>query len=472
MRGHLLATFAALRIRNYRLFFTGQAISVMGTWMQKIAQAWLVLGLTGSGTLLGVTVALQHLPMLLVSPWGGLLADRLDKRRMLLWTQSTAAVPALLLGILTATDRITLWMVLVLALALGAIEALDKPARQSFVIEMVGHRDLTNAITLHNIMINTGKVGGPAIAGVLITTVGLPPTFLLNAVSFVAVVASLAMMRRDQLHTAGPAQRGRGQLREGLRYVRGEPGLLAPLLLLTVTGLLAYEWVVTLPLLAHDTFGGDAQAAGFMFTAMGAGAVIGGLAVAGTLQATTNRLILGGGAFAVLLTAVAASPGLMVAYVLLFFVGAASVAFRAVASSLLQLRADAQLRGRVMALLVVATAGTTPIGGPLLGWVGETFGARVAVGLGGVATAVAAGVTMVYLRRAARPETAPEPLQPSATDGGPRILTEHKRLDRDRHGVGREPDAPQIDVVELPQPETVDHQQVGRHTQLVPQDRP
>lgn len=472
MKQHLGATFAALRSRNYRLFFAGQTISVMGTWMQKIAQAWLVLSLTGSGTLLGVTVALQHLPTLLFSPWGGLLADRLDKRRMLLWTQSTAAVPALLLGILTAADRISLWMVLSLALALGAVEALDKPTRQSFVIEMVGHRDLTNALTLHNIMVNAGKIGGPAIAGVLITTVGLPSTFLLNAASFMAVVASLAMMRRDQLYTAGPAQRGRGQLREGLRYVSGEPGLLGPLVLLTVTGLFAYEWVVTLPLLAHDTFGGNAQVAGFMFTAMGAGAVIGGLVVAGTLQATTNRLVLGGIAFAVLLTGVAVSPTLVIAYVLLFFVGAASVAFRAVASSLLQLRARPQLRGRVVALLVVATAGTTPIGGPLLGWVGETFGARVAVGLGGVATAVAAGLTMLYLRRAARPETAPEPLEPSATGGEPRILAEHKRLDRDRHGVGREPDAPQIDVVELPEPKTVDNQQVGGHTQLVPQDRP
>lgn len=425
MKHHLLATFAALRNRNFRLFFTGQTLSAMGTWMQKVAQAWLVLGLTGSGTLLGVTVALQHLPILLISSWGGLVADRVDKRRMLLWTQSAAAVPALLLGVLTAADRITLWMVLVLALALGMVEALDKPARQSFVIEMVGHRDLTNAVALHNIMVNAGKVGGPAIAGILISTIGLPPTFLLNAASYLAVVASLVMMRHDQLQPATRAHRGRGQLREGLRYVSREPGLLAPLLLLTVTGLLAYEWVVTLPLLAHDTFGGDAQVVGFMFTAMGTGAVIGGLAVAGTLQATTNRMILGGIAFGVLLAAVAASPVLAVAYVLLFFVGTASVAFRAVASSLLQLRADPRLRGRVMALLVVATAGTTPIGGPLLGWVGEHFGARAAVGLGGVATAIAACVTIIYMRRSARREA-------------------------HRPGAPRAADPPEIDVAEAP----------------------
>lgn len=439
MKRHLLATFAALRNRNYRLFFTGQTVSVMGTWMQKIAQAWLVLALTGSGTLLGVTVALQHLPLLLVGPWGGLLADRLDKRRMLLWTQSAAAVPALLLGLLTAADRITLWMVLVLALALGMVEALDKPARQSFVIEMVGPRDLTNAVALHNIMVNAGKVGGPAIAGILITSIGLPPTFLLNAVSFLAVVASLAMMRRDQLYTTAPAQRGRGQLREGLRYVSSEPGLLCPLLLLAVTGLLAFEWVVTLPLLAHDTFGGDAQVVGFMFTAMGGGAILGGLAVAGKLQATNSRLVLGAAAFGVLLTAVAAAPVLSVAYVLLFFVGTASVAFRAVASSLLQLRSDPRLRGRVMALLVVATAGTTPIGGPLLGWIGEHLGARAAVGLGGVASAVAAALTIIYLRR--------ERLS--------------QRLDSPGRDLVREPDAAETDS----------HQPDDGHAGVVPPPR-
>ncbi|MGH8775974.1 MAG: MFS transporter [Jiangellaceae bacterium] len=408
----LRATFASLSTRNYRLFFTGQTISVMGTWMQKIAQAWLVLELTGSGTLLGITAALQQLPTLLVGPWAGLLADRVDKRKLLIWTQATAAVPAVLLGVLIATDRVQLWMVLVLALCLGTIGALDKPARHTFVIEMVGPSRLTNAVTLNSIVINAGKVTGPAIGGVLIATVGLAPSFMINSVSYLAVVTGLLLMRTDQLQPAPPMRRGRGQLRDGLRYVRRSPQLLGPLVLMTVTGMLAYEWAVTLPLFARDTFDADAQAFGLMFSAMGVGAVIGGLSIASTLHASARMLTSTALVFAALMVATAFAPTLLVAFVALFAVGGASLAFRAVANSLIQLQADPQMRGRVMALLVVATTGTTPVGGPLVGWIGETFGARVSLAAGGIATAVAAGATYAYLRRRGllRP-----PVSPAAT---------------------------------------------------------
>lgn len=399
MRRYLQSTFGSLRYRNYRLYFTGQAVSLAGTWMQKVAQAWLVLELTGSGTLLGITAALQQLPTLLLTPWAGLLADRVDKRKILLWTQSSAAVPAILLGGLTATEHITLWMVLSLALTLGTIEALDKPARHSFVIEMVGPGQVTNAVTLNSIVVNASRVSGPAAAGILINTVGLGPTFIINAATFLAIVLALALIRADELERTPPTPRRRGQLREGLRYVRHQPHLLAPLALMTVAGLLVYEWTVTIPLFAHQTFEGGAQVVGFMFAALGAGAVVGGLAVAGTLVATTVRLVGTGLVFSLILLLTAAAPTVTLAYVLLFFVGVASIAFRTVATSLVQLGSDPQVRGRVMALLIVAFTGTTPIGGPLLGWIAEAFSARTVLVIGGTATAIAAGLTLLYLTR-------------------------------------------------------------------------
>lgn len=407
MRRYLRTTFSSLHNRNYRLYFAGQSVSVIGTWTQKVAQVWLVLQLTDSGTMLGVTAALQQLPTLLLTPWGGLLADRVDKRKVLLFTQSAPVVPAVLLGVLTATGHVTIWIVLVLALLLGVIESLDKPARHTFVAEMVGNEHIPNAVALNNIMINVGKVAGPAFAGVMISAVGLASSFLVNAASFVAVLVGLLLMNTDQIQRATPAVRAKGQLRDGLRYVRHRRDLLGPLVLMTVTGLLAYEWTVLLPLLAHDTFGGDAQIVGLTFTAMGAGAIVGALALAGTLKATTNRLVASGLIFAAVLVATSLAPTIATALILLFALGTASVAFRAVASSLLQLRADPDMRGRVVSLLIVAIGGTTPVGGPLLGWIGQTFGARSALAVGGVGTALAAYATLVYLRRgaaAAEPE--------------------------------------------------------------------
>lgn len=399
MRRYLRATFESLRYRNYRLFLAGQTASIIGTWMQKVAQVWLVLELTGSGTVLGVTAGLQQLPTLVIGPWGGLLADRRDKRKILLWTQSAAAVPAVLLGVLTATGQVTVWIVMALALALGCIEALDRPARQTFVIEMVGPRDLTNAVALNSIAINGGKVVGPAAAGILIATVGLATCFFVNALSFLAVVAALLFVRTSQLHRADRADRAPGQLRQGIQYVRSEPALLGPILLMTITGLVAYEWTVTIPLLANETFGGDAQTVGAMFTTMGIGAVVGSLAIVATLRPTTNRLIIAGLAFAAVLTATAIAPTLSIALIILFVLGAASITLRVIATSLVQLRAAPAMRGRATSLLTVALGGTTPLGGPLIGWVAESYGARVSVALGGLCTATATLAMLAYLKR-------------------------------------------------------------------------
>lgn len=395
----LRAAFRSLSNRNYRLYFAGQSISVAGTWMQRLGQAWLVLELTGSGTLLGVTVAMQHVSTLAIGPWGGLLADRYDKRWIVLWTQAVAGLLALLLGVLTATGVVQLWMVLALALALGVADSVGRPARQTFVLEMVGTAHLTNAITLNSIVQNAGMLVGPALGGVLIAGVGLPASFLLNAVSYCAVVAGLMLMRTEELRPSARAPRLRGQLRHGMRYVRRNPELLGPLLLVAVAGMLAFEWTVTIPLLAREAWDGDAQTVGLMFSALGAGAILGGLIVAGSLAASATALLTAAWLFSLLLLLTAAAPVLPVAIIALLFLGAASIAFKALAQSLLQLLAAPEMHGRVMALTAVAMGGMRPIGAPPLGWVAETYGARVAMGIGGIAVAVAAAATLFYLKR-------------------------------------------------------------------------
>jgi MFS family permease len=400
------ATFASLHIRNYRLYFLGQSVSLAGTWMQKMAQAWLVLELTNSGAWLGITLALQQLPLLLLAPWGGLVADRMSKRSILVVTATAAMIPSLLLGVLTVTNHITVGLVLTLAVAGGLIDAVDKPARQAFPSEMVPAPLLGNAVMLNNIIQDTGKVIGPAAAGVLIAAVGLPYTFFVNAFSFVAVLAGLLLMRPGEMASADPVVRGAGQLRAGFAYIRATPQLLGPLALLAAVGLVAYNFQVLLALLCRETFHGDARLVGYLLGALGAGSVVGGLALAGILQATVSRIIGAAGVLAALLVATAFAPTLAVAFGLVFALGAGSVLFKSIASTWLQLTATPAMRGRVMALLVVAIGGTTPIGAPVMGWLAEQFGVRAALVLAGALTALAASLAYAYLRRTAdRPES-------------------------------------------------------------------
>lgn len=393
------SVFSSLRVPNYRRYFAGQTISVTGTWIQKTAQAWLVLQLTDSATWLGVTAALQQMPTLLLGAWGGLLADRFNKRRLMVCTQTAAAVPALLLGVMVLSGNTSVWLVAGLALMLGVIDALDKPARHSFVRELVGSENVTNAVSLNNVVINTGKVIGPGLAGVLIASLGLAGAFLTNAVSYAAVVVSLLLMRSAELNPAPRVAKGPGQLREGWLYVWRTPALLGPLALLTVTGMMAYEWSVTLPIMAQDAFGGDAQTFGLMFSAMGVGAIVGGLLTAGLVAATSAALLVTAWVFGVLMLGAATAPTLLVFLVLMAFVGAASIAFRGTAMSLMQVRADPAMAGRVISLVIIAIGGTTPIGGPLIGWIGDVYGARVAMGLGGISTILAACVLALVLWR-------------------------------------------------------------------------
>jgi MFS family permease len=401
VKPYLNATFISLRTRNYRLYFIGQSVSLAGTWMQKMAQAWLVLELTNSGGWLGITLAVQQLPLLFLAPWGGLLADRMNKRTILIVTATAAMIPSLLLGVLTLTHHINVGLVLGLAVVGGLIDALDKPARQSFPSEMVSAPHLANAVMLNNIIQDTGKVVGPAVAGVLIAAVGLPYTFFVNALSFLAVLAGLLLMRPVELSAPDRVARGAGQLRAGLAYVRATPRLFGPLALLASVGLVAYNFQLLLALLGRETFHGDARTVGYLLGALGAGSVIGGLALAGVLRATIGRIVGAATVLAVLLVATGLSPTLAVAFGSVFALGAASVLFKSVASTWLQLTAAPAMRGRVLALLVVAIGGTTPIGAPLMGWLAEQFGVRATFMLAGVLTAIAAALAYVYLRRTA-----------------------------------------------------------------------
>jgi MFS family permease len=383
--------FSSLRVPNYRLYFVGQIISLSGTWMQGVAQAWLVLDLTGSGTALGLVSSLQFLPVLLFGPLGGVLADRFDKRRILYVTQITAAILAAILGVLVLTDTVEVWMVYVLATCLGFVYVVDNPTRQTFIHELVGSENLTNAVSLNSVVVNVARVIGPGLAGTLILAVGLAPCFFINAASYAAVLLALFLMNPDRLQRTGRVARRKGQLIEGLRYVRATPEVLVPLVMMAVVGTLAYEFQVVLPLLARFTYNGDAGTYGTMSVLMGAGAVIGGLATAAAGRRPATSLAWTAIVFGVIHLAAALAPTLLLTDIALIFLGAASIRFLALGNATLQLAAAPEMRGRVMALWAVAFLGSTPIGGPLIGWIGEHIGPRVAFGLGGVAT-LAAGI--------------------------------------------------------------------------------
>lgn len=415
-------TFAALSVRNYRLFFRGQIVSVSGTWMQTVAQAWLVLSLTDSGVALGLVTAAQFLPMLLLGPWGGVLADRVDKRRFLVGTQIAAATCAATLGILVVSDVIEVWMVAVIAVALGVVNALDVPVRQSFVSELVGPDLVPNAVSLSSTVMHGARIVGPALAGVLIALWGTGPCFLLNAASYGAALVALARMRPAELHRSEPRPRAAGQLREGLRYVWATPALRTPLLLMATIGTLTYEFGVSLPLLARYTFGTDAGGYSVMLATMSAGAVIGGLLAAATNRASHRRLGFAAAGLGALTLSIAVAPTFPAALAVLPLLGAVSVMFITLANATLQLTSSPEMRGRVVALYAVAFLGTTPIGGPIIGAIAERAGARAALALGGVVAIVA---TMASWRSLAASEVvarraAGVPSTPRTLDVAPR----------------------------------------------------
>ena len=395
-------TFRSLSERNYRLFFTGHAASVIGTWMQRVAQDWLVLTLTDSGIALGLTAALQFTPMLLLGLWGGAVVDRADKRRLIIGTQAVQAALAVVLAALTLTGAVELWMVFALALGLGLVTVLDNPARHAFVAEMVGPEDYVNAHALNSTVHNMGRMIGPAVAGLLIATVGVGIAFAINAVSFLAVIAGLLRMDRSALRRPQGKMRRRGQVREGLRYVWGRPELRAVLFLVLVVALFGQNFRVVLPLLASDTFDSGAEVYGYLTAALGLGAVLGAVASASRDTATSWGLGLSCVAFGVVNLVAAAAPELLAAYLAMVALGATNIVFNTLARTILQLRADPSMQGRVIALHQMIFLGSIPVGGPLLGWVTESWGARSGLVLAGATALVAGTALLPRLRRLGR----------------------------------------------------------------------
>jgi MFS family permease len=392
-------TFAALSVPNYRRYYTGQAISLTGTWMQMTTQAWLVLTLTHSSTALGLVIALQTLPVLLLTPYGGVIADRGDKRRIMVGLQSLMGVQALVLGLLTVTGNVRVWEIGVLALLLGVNNAFENPARQSFMLELVGPTRLRNAVSLNSVLVNVARTVGPAVAGVLIATVGDGVCFLINAATFVAVVTSLVTMDRVAIHPSPPAPRAPGQLREGFSYIRRTPGLAVPLVMMAVVGCLTYEFQVSLPVMASRGLHVGATGYGFMTSAMGVGAVIGGLVVAARGKTGLLPLVIAAWSFGIAVALAALAPNLGFELAALALAGAASISFMATGNSTLQLGAEPSMRGRVMSLWFVAFQGSTPIGGPIIGAVMGALGARAGLGIGAVTCIAVAAAGLLALRR-------------------------------------------------------------------------
>ena len=434
----VLGTFPALAIPNYRRYLRGQSVSLMGTWMQMTAQAWLVLTLSDSASALGVIVALQTLPVLVLGPYGGVIADRVNKLRLMISLQTAMGVQALILGLLTVTGEVRLWQVGVLAALLGLNNAFENPARQSFMLEMVGRDSLRTAVSLNSTMVNLARVVGPAIGGVLIATTGVGVCFLINAASFIVVIWTLVRLDRSEITPSTPLVRGKGQLREGLRYVARTPELGIPLLMMALAGVFAFEFQVTLPVLAKQALDQGSEGFGLMTAAMGVGAVGGGLLVAARGKTGLRPLTIAAAAFGVVLLLAAMAPTLPLALGALVLVGWGSVTFMAIGNTTLQLAAAPEMRGRVMSLWFVAFQGSTPIGGPLLGWAMGWAGARVGLGVGGVACLVVAGIgllaaTGLHSRRC-------EP-QPSATGPSSSTSTPIRRRARARSSSASAPQA-------------------------------
>jgi MFS family permease len=396
-------TFAALSVRNFRLFFIGQLISVSGTWMQSVAQGWLVLQLTGSSVDLGFAIALQYVPILLFGTYGGLVADRHEKRRILYFTQGSAGLLALTLGLLMTTKHVNVDTVFVLASLLGVVNLFDVPARQAFVQEMVGRDLIANAVSLNSALMNSGRVIGPSVAAGLIAAVGTAACFYANAVSYVAVILALALMRRSELLPMQTVKRLPGQLRLGLKYVFETPQLRNVIIAVAVVGTFAFNFTVTLPLLARVTFHQhSATQYGILMGAMGIGAVVGGLAVAHRSRPTPKLLATLAVGFGLSMSMVAFAPTLLWAQIALVPTGAFSIAFVSSANSTLQLNSGQQMRGRVMSLYSTAFLGTTPFGAPLVGLLIAATNPRIGLFLGGFLTLLTGLWLVLVLRQTNR----------------------------------------------------------------------
>lgn len=375
-----------LGLRNYRLFIVGLVVSNVGTWMQRVAQSWLVLQITnGNGSALGVTTGLQFLPVLLFAAWGGVVVDRYSRRSVLLLTQSAMGFLALALALLDLTHAVRVWQVDLLAFLLGLLNAFDNPARNALLGEIVGPEGLPHAVGLNSASFNLARITGPSLGGLLVSFAGTTTAFLINAVSYLAVVISLFLLRRQEMFLAPLARRARGQLREGLRYVVGHPELIVVLVVIGLINTFSLNFQITVALMARQALGLPASGYGVLFGAVGAGSIVGAL-VSARRGRPSLRVMLGAAlVLGTLLVLSAASPGFWWLFVLLIAVGVASLTVSTSSNTMVQLAAPEDMRGRTMALYFLATSAGRPLGAPLLGYLGTSWGPRWAMAWSGTA---------------------------------------------------------------------------------------
>ncbi|MEV3990566.1 MFS transporter [Streptomyces sp. NPDC049837] len=392
-------TFSSLKVRNYRLFFTGAIVSNTGTWMARITQDWLVLSLTGSAAAVGITTALQFLPMLLFGLYGGVIADRYPKRRLLLLSQGALGLCGLALAVLTLSGHVQVWHVYLIAFLLGMVTVVDTPARQSFVSELVGPAQLRNAVSLNSANFQSARLVGPAVAGLLIASIGSGWAFLVNGLSFLAPLTALLLMRTGELHKVERAPRGKGQLREGLRYVAGRPELIWPIALVGFIGTFGFNFPIWLTAFADGVFHVGPGTYGFLNTLMAVGSLAGALLSARRGTSRLRLLVGAAMAFGVLEIAAALSPAFWLFALLLVPIGMLGLTVNVTANSSVQMATDPVMRGRVMSLYMMVFVGGTPLGAPLLGWITDTYGARVGFATGGAVSLAAAVVIGLVLAR-------------------------------------------------------------------------
>ncbi|MDO8552808.1 MAG: MFS transporter [bacterium] len=401
-------TFASLKIRNYRLYFLGQVISVAGTWMQTVALGWLVLQLTGSGAQLGAVVATAFIPLLIFGPLGGVIADRFEKHKMLIFTQSALATLALSLSILVYSGLTQVWMLYIFAFLYGLVRSVDEPTGQSFVLEMVDESHMKNAVSLNSMRGNLARAVGPMIAGFLIAGVGIAFCFLFNALSYIAVIWMLLIMDKSELRRHKVIANRSQTVRDGIRFILANPLIKNTLIMMAIIGTLSYEWQVSLPLLAQRTFNGDAASYAALMSSFGVGAVIGGLYAASRHKLSTRNLIMFVFLFGMSIIAAAMMPTIQLTMLGMVFVGFFSINLTSIANTMVQLESTPEMRGRVMSFWTVAMMGSTAIGGPIIGLIGEHIGARWGLLTGGLAALVAVGIAAYPLLKTNMVKVIPE----------------------------------------------------------------
>ncbi len=403
-------SFTALSIRNFRLYFCGHFVSTAGSWMQNVAQALLVLQLTGKGADVGVTFALQFLPILVLGPLSGRTSDRYPLRSILYVTQATSTLAAATLGVLVATGSVEVWMVYGLALVLGTANTFDVNARHTLIYSMVGREQLTNAISLNLVVFNLGSIIGPLLAGVAASTVGLAACFFANAMSFAVSLVVVMLLRGSEMRAPAEHRRaGDGTVREGLRQAWRNVDIRTHLVMAVVMGTLTWEFPISIPLFASFTFDGGASLVSAMFAFMGAGAIVSGFFVARRAHSLGSAACIAALALGVAMTATAIAPTIELALPAMFFVGVAGLAYTSLSQSAVQVAAAPEMRGRMISLRTTAWLGSSAVGGPLIGWLGDEVGARAGLAAGGGAALVCGVVSWPVLVRRAKGATVPAP---------------------------------------------------------------